>query len=66
MIVQLDDYANERGAHLGQVLSIAPGLSCILPASGSFRRPASDEKFKRSLHQVPAPVTNLGHDAVHE
>jgi hypothetical protein len=39
MILQLDDYANERGARLGQVLSIAKGLSFILPASGSFRRP---------------------------
>jgi hypothetical protein len=39
MIVQLDDYANERRAHLGRVLSIARGLVFILPASRSFRRP---------------------------
>jgi hypothetical protein len=40
MLVQLDDYDSERGVHLGQVLSVAPGLSFILPASGSFRHPA--------------------------
>jgi hypothetical protein len=40
MLVQLDDFANERGQYLGQTLSVAPGLSFILPASGSFRRPA--------------------------
>src|SRR5258708_5183797 len=40
MIVQLDDFTDSRGAHLGQTLSIVPGLSCILPASRSFRHPA--------------------------
>ena len=39
MIVQLDDFTDSRGAHLGQVISIVPGLSCILPVSGSFRHP---------------------------
>ncbi len=40
VLVQLDDYADERGAFLGQTLSIVPGLSFILPASRSFRHPA--------------------------
>jgi hypothetical protein len=39
MILQLDDFADERGAFLGQTLSIAKGLSCIIPVSGSFRHP---------------------------
>src|SRR5258708_2135087 len=40
VLVQLDDYADERGAFLGQTLSIVPGLSFILPSSRSFRHPA--------------------------
>src|SRR4029077_12166503 len=40
MLVQLDDFADQRGQWLGQTLSIVPGLSFILPASGSFRHPA--------------------------
>ena len=39
MILQLDDFWDQRGQWLGQTFSIVPGLSCILPASGSFRRP---------------------------
>jgi hypothetical protein len=40
MILQLDDFWDQRGQWLGQTLSIVPGLSGILPASGSFRHPA--------------------------
>jgi hypothetical protein len=39
MIIQLDDYTNDRVQRIGQTLSIAEGLSFILPASGSFRHP---------------------------
>ena len=38
--LQLDDYTDSRGKKLGQTLSIAKGLSVILPASRSFRHPA--------------------------
>jgi hypothetical protein len=37
--LQLDDFDDGRGHRLGQVLAIAPGLSCVLPASRAFRRP---------------------------
>jgi hypothetical protein len=45
VIVQLDEHTNARGQYVGQTLSLAPGLTLILPASDSFRRPRQTKEL---------------------
>jgi hypothetical protein len=39
LIIQLDDYLDDRGKPRGRVLSLGPGLVILLPDSRGFRRP---------------------------
>jgi hypothetical protein len=63
MIIQLDDYTNDRGQQIGQTAFDRSGSKLHSSGFRIFPAPGPDEKLKRGLRQVRAPVTNVAYDA---